>query len=330
LKCPKCSAENADGKNFCTDCGTLLNLQLQLLVDSQVREYVQEHLKDQNVIEIETTERIAARLLKWAKLYYAFPAAALVIILALFGISDYSDFHKTIRRATDELRPKLEQAISESDAAHNKALEAEAKSDEAVKSIGGATAKMNAQLSSAQQLSNRVSGLESQNASQITSASRHIEERVTDLDKKVETANKEIAVQQGKLTSTNELVTAMFSKGQTEVFPTTLGNTATYAIYPLSPVQNGAQQGAMVYMLLKSAPIYQTVELQFHVATQPKYSYALRGNVLTFEWGDPAENLKQHPFVVSYVPDPTFHGVIYSALSVKDGHVFADGVQISP
>jgi hypothetical protein len=326
VKCPKCKAENADGKNFCADCGTLLDVQLQALVRAQVKDYVQEHLKDQNTIEIETAERIATRLLKWAKLYYAFPSATLLIILALFGVSDYSDFHKTVRRATEELKPKLDRAISEADTATRKAQDAEAKSHEAIEHISGATSKMNAQLASAQQLSSRVSVLESQNATQITTASKHVEERVTELDKKLEAANKEIVAQQEKLTSTNELVTAMFSKGQTEVFPTTLGNMGDYAVYPLS----GTQQGAMVYMLLKSAPIYQTIQIQFHVATQPKYSYGLQGNVLTFNWGDPVENLKQHPLVVSYVPDPTFHGVIHSALSVKDGHVFADGVQISP
>ena len=324
MNCPQCTADNPEGKNFCSDCGSLLTPQLKPLVRAQVEEYIQEHFKDRNVIEIETTERIATRLLKWARLYYAFPAAALVIILTLFGVSDYSDFHKTIQRATQELKPKLDRALSEADTATKKAQEAEGKSDEAVKSINAATVKLNAQVASAQQLSDRASGLESQTANQIANASKHVESRVTELDKKVEDANKEIAAQQEKLTSTNDLVKAMFSKGLNEFFQTESGNTSTCVVYPFP----GGQQGAIVFMLLKGVPIFQTVQLQWHVAIQPKYSYSLRGNVLAFNWGDPAETLKQHPLVVSYVPDPTYRGAVYSALSVKDGHVFADGVQL--
>jgi Sec-independent protein translocase protein TatA len=324
VKCPQCKADNAEGKNFCSDCGSLLTPQLKPLVRSQVEEYIQEHFKDQHIIEIETTERIATRLLKWARLYYAFPAAALVIILALFGISDYSHFHQTIQRATEELKPKLEQALNEADTATRKAQDAEGKADAAVKSINAATAKLNAQVASAQQLSNRASGLESQTANQIAIAGKHVEERVTGLDKRVEAANKEIAIQQGKLTTTNELVTAMFSKGETETFQTAVGNTPSYVVYPFP----GAPKGAIVFMLLKSAPIFQTVQLQFHIYTQPKNSYFLKGNVLKFIWGDPADKLKQYPLLVSYVPDPTYHGVVYSALSIKDGHVVADGVQL--
>jgi hypothetical protein len=324
VKCPQCQADNAEGKNFCSDCGFLLTPQLKLLVRSQVKEYIREHLKQENVVEIETTERVAARLLKWARLYYAFPAAVLLIVLALFGISDYSDFHRTVKRATEELKPKLDRAISEADTATAKAQDAERKSDEAVKSINAAIARMNAQLASAQQLSNKVSGMESQTTGQIAGASKHVEQRVTELDKKVEAANKEIAAQQEKLTSTNELVKAMFSSGLNEFFQPSLGNTQSFVVSPFP----GGQQGAIVFMLLKNVPIFQTVQLQWHVATQPKYSYSLRGNVLVFNWGDPAENLKQHPLVVSYVPDPTYHGAIYSALSVKDGHVLADGVQL--
>jgi hypothetical protein len=147
---------------------------------------------------------------------------------------------------------------------------------------------------------------------------------VVELDGKVEAANRNISTQQAKLTRTNELVTAMFSKGLTEYFSTTQGNMTTFLIRP----KPGGASGAIVLMLLNSAPIFQTIQLQFHIYTQPKASYALSGNVLAFSWGDPVESLKQFPFEVSYVPDPTYHGAIYSALSVKDGHALADGTPL--
>jgi hypothetical protein len=140
----------------------------------------------------------------------------------------------------------------------------------------------------------------------------------------MEAAAEEIAAQQKKLTSTNELVTAMFSKGLDESIQTAFGNTPTFVLVTLP----SGQKGAVIFLFLKNAPIFQTVQLQWHVYTQPKYSYLVRENVLRFSWGDPAESLKQYPLVVSYVPDPTYNGVLYKALSLKDGHVYADEVQL--
>ncbi len=144
----------------------------------------------------------------------------------------------------------------------------------------------------------------------------------------MEEANKSIAQQQSKLVSTNELVTAMFSKGQVETFAASGGNTANFVFVPIPAMGGNNQKGAIVFMLLKSAPIFQTVQINFHIYVQPKSSYFLRANVITFIWGDPADNLKQFPLEVSYVPDPTYKGVVYSKLSIKDGHVFADEQQI--
>jgi transcription initiation factor TFIIIB Brf1 subunit/transcription initiation factor TFIIB len=179
MECPQCQAENVDGENFCSKCGTLLNQQLVPLIRSQVEEYIRDHFKDRNVVEVETSEAVAGRVLKWARLYYAVPVAVLIIILALFGIGDYGDFHKTIRRATDEVQPKVNQAITEAETATTKAQDAEAKSDAAIEAIDHATAKMNTELTSAQQLSTKLSGMASQSAGQITSANKHIEGRVT-------------------------------------------------------------------------------------------------------------------------------------------------------
>ena len=127
MKCPQCESDNVDGKPFCSDCGTVLNQQLVPLIRSQIQEYQREHFKDRSIVEIETAEAVANKILKWAKLFYAVPVAVLIIILALLGVGDYSQFHKTVRRATDELTPKLNQAIGEADKATSKAQDAEAK-----------------------------------------------------------------------------------------------------------------------------------------------------------------------------------------------------------
>ena len=325
--CPQCKAENIDGKNFCSDCGCLLSPQLKPLVRSQVEEYIKEHFNDRNTVDIETTQLIAERFMKWSKWFLARATVLLAILaatLTLLGISDYSDFHKTVQRASEELKPKLEQALREADSATKKSKEATEKSGEAIDSINAATAKMDRQLSSVQRLSDMVAGLESQTANRITSASKHVEERMTDLDNKVESANGEIVAQQGKLTSTNELVTAMFSKGQVETFYPGAGDNPTFALLALPTVTGQPQKGAIVYMLLKAVPIFQTVQINYRIYVQPKSSYHLDGNVLIFFWGDPSDNIKQFPLEVSYVPDPTYKGPVYTSLSVKDGHIVAD------
>jgi len=88
------------------------------------------------------------------------------------------------------------------------------------------------------------------------------------------------------------------------------------------------KSGAIVFMLLKSAPIYQTIEVRWKVYSQPHGSYGIQNNVLIFSWGDPAESIKQYPLEVTYVPDPTSKNPAFKALSVKDSVIFADGVKL--
>jgi hypothetical protein len=120
MKCSQCHAENADGKNFCSDCGSLLTPQLLPLIRSQVEEYIHETFKDRELVEIKTTEAITERFLKWGK-WFLVPATilltALGLILGFLGFRDYSEFHNTVHRATVELKPKLEQALREADTA---------------------------------------------------------------------------------------------------------------------------------------------------------------------------------------------------------------------
>jgi len=285
------------------------------------------HFTRQELVDVTTTEAIAERFVKWGK-WFLIPATILLtllgLILGVVGIRDVSSVHKAAQEAITESNKATKNAVD----AQAKAQEAEDKVVVAINAISEATKKMGAQLNAAQALSDNVSGLEKKTASQITDAGKHVEGRLTELDNKVEEANKRIAEQQLKLTSTNELVTAMFSMGQVEHFPTAQGDTSTLVIVPLPAVQGQAQKGALVFMLLRGAPIFQTVQINARIFVQPKSSYFVQANILRFFWGDPAENLKQYPLEVSYVPDLTYHGPTYKALSVKNGHVFADETQI--
>jgi hypothetical protein len=76
-------------------------------------------------------------------------------------------------------------------------------------------------------------------------------------------------------------------------------------------------------MLLPSAPISGTLQLQYHIFVQPPGSYVNIHNLIIFSCSDPADNLKQKPMSVSYFPDSSDKDLIHT-LSEHDGRVFAD------
>jgi hypothetical protein len=333
MNCPNCNNPNADGKKFCSDCGIPLDQQMQRLeifVKTQVETAIQEKFKDQKLLDVETSQAIAERLHGWAKLFgffVALPVAVLLIVLSILGIERYSDFKNMIGGIEQQVKPKIEQAKSDAEQAQKSANEAKSEAEDSKKTIEGATAEAKRQLGSATELaknvkalSDRVSGLEQQTSSQMKGSSQRIDKRVAELDQKIDAATKDIAEQQKKLASTDELVKALFSKRTTEYFSTT-ANGPNAVIVPLT-------SAALAFLLLKSVPIDQTIEVKWRVFSQPRGSYGMRNNVLTFSWGESADNLKQFPLEVSYVPDPTSRTAPYKTLTVKDKTVFADEMKL--
>lgn len=334
MNCPNCNSANVDGKKYCSDCGTPLDPQMQRLeifVKTQVEKAIQEKFKDQKLVDVETSQAIAERLHGWGKMFAFFvgiPFALLLIVLGVGGVEKYGDFKNMIGGIEKQVKPKIEQAKSDAEQAQKTASEAKGEAADAKKTIEGATAEAKRQLGSATELANnvkaladRVSGLEQQTSNQMKGSSQRIDTRVVELDQKIDAATKDIAEQQKRLASTDELVKTLFSKGTTEYFQTKV-NTANAAIVPLP-------NGAMVFILLKSPPIYQTLELKWRVASQPRNSYSVRNNVVTFYWGESADNLRQFPLEVTYVPDPTSKTAPFKTLSLKDNGVFADETKLT-
>jgi Zn-dependent metalloprotease len=225
------------------------------------------------------------------------------------------------------VKPQIQQAQADAEQAAKIATEAKAEAEDSKKTIETATAEAKRQLGSATALaknvgalSDRMSGLEQQTSSQINNSSHRVEARVAELDQRIDVATKNIAEQQNKLASTDELVKALFSKGITEYFSTT-DNGSVVAIIPRT-------NGVSVFLLLKSAPIFQTTEVKWRVFSQPRGSYSVTNNILFFNWGESAENLKQYPLEVTYVPDPTAKIAAFKTLSVKGNSVFADETKL--
>jgi F0F1-type ATP synthase membrane subunit b/b' len=333
MNCPRCNSPNPEDKKYCADCGAPFNLEarhLETYVQSQVQEAIEKKFKDQKFVELETSQAIVDRLHGWAKAFGFFvgiPFAVLLLLLAVAGIEKYSDFKNLVNDVERRVRPQVEQAKANAEQAQSLANEAKTKAEAAKATTETVVAQVNKQLGSAteivksvQSLSGRVSELEKQTSGQMRASTQRVESRVSELDQKIDAASRDIVEQQKKLASTDELVKTLFSKGTTEYFPTTV-TTSNAVIVPRA-------KGAVVFMLLKSAPIYQTIEVKWHVYSQPRGSYTLINNILLFVWDDPADNLKQYPLEVTYVPDPTSKNPAYKALTVKSNSLFADEQKI--
>ena len=84
-----------------------------------VSDAVASRVKDSKVIEIETAQAIAERLVGWAKtaaIFTGVPLALLVVVLTVLGISNWADFSKQINEGKKDVASKIadaRQSISE-------------------------------------------------------------------------------------------------------------------------------------------------------------------------------------------------------------------------
>src|SRR5712692_7832816 len=110
MVCSACRSENPDGKQFCGDCGSLLQKTgLTAAVQQEVARALDARLRDQKTVDVETSQAIVSRLSDWAKLFGFFvgiPLALLLGVLGFLGIKTYSDFSARVNQAKEEaLRP---------------------------------------------------------------------------------------------------------------------------------------------------------------------------------------------------------------------------------
>jgi len=281
-------------------------------------------------VALEVSDAILTRLMLWAKAF-AFVAGGILTLLALvlgfFGVTTYRDFKRTVGDAQSTIQPMLARAKDDASKALSGADDANRQSLSAIQTIESERKKIENEVNLAsttashvQSLSGKVSELQTRTTTEIAKANHQIETDLNELKKKLEAATDDIAKQQRKLASTDELVKTLFSKGTTQYFQTN-SPSPTLVVVP-------RQNGASVFMLLTSAPIYQTIELKFYTSSQPRASYSPINNVLFFNWGDPPENLKAHPLEVTYVPDPTSKIPPFKTLYIKNGAIFADETKI--
>jgi hypothetical protein len=328
MNCPRCGVANPDAKNYCGDCGTPLDPNLAYLetfIKTEVRQSLDARFKDQKFLEIETSLAVVERVKGWATLFLYFlaiPLAILALVLATLGIKEYRDFKGLIRDAENQVKPRLEAAKASADTAKQQADEAQKEAADAKKVIQSASGV----VTDVRNLSAQFSKLENQTSLLLKNATSNVDKQVSELNGKIEVAMKDIAEQQRKLASTNELVKSIFEKGTTEYFDTK-NQGSRFAYVPVKVGPKGEEKsGAMIFMLMATIPIRQTIELKFHIFSQPKGSFfPIAKNVLAFNWADSTDTLKQFPLELTYIPDPTAsEAPLFKALYVRDRRVYAD------
>jgi len=117
MECIKCRAPNPEGKKYCGDCGTPLDLNLgplKSLLESSVRDQVQsslkEYFRDQKAAEFDITERVTNRLLGWAKIL-GVVFGAILLILGAVGIKSFSDVTGDAKKQIDSQVGKKKEEI---------------------------------------------------------------------------------------------------------------------------------------------------------------------------------------------------------------------------
>jgi hypothetical protein len=82
-------------------------------LDARVAEAIAGRIKDAKVVEVETAQAIAERLLNWAKsaaIVTGVPVAVLAVVLTVLGISNWVDLKNRIAAGTKEVELQLEAA----------------------------------------------------------------------------------------------------------------------------------------------------------------------------------------------------------------------------
>ncbi len=328
MPCPRCNAPSSEGQHYCAACGVPLVPQLlhmENLIRTQVQESIASQFKDKRLVDIETSQAIVERVQGWAKLFSYFvgiPLGLFLLWLGFMGFEKYTDFTALVKNAETQVKPRLEQAKASADEANRQAEEAKQSAREAKTTISSELKSSSEVSKKVENLSAEFSELEKRTSSQMQSASKQVDTNVATLNKKIDEATANIAEQEKKLASTNELVKGLFSARKTDYLDTKTGSTNCVNV----PI---GENRFFVVLLLSATPIPESIELKSRVASQPRNSYGvLRNNIVYFIWADALQTLQAYPLEVAYVADKDAATPLFKALSYRDGVVYADSTVV--
>jgi hypothetical protein len=128
-------------------------------------------------------------------------------------------------------------------------------------------------------------------------------------------AQQALQKQQEKLSDLDQLLKSFYEARKTEAFDTKTDSPSLVAL-------KHDDTHSTIYIVLSSAPIPQTLDLQWHVYAQPKNSYFTYDNIVVFRWGQLLDSFRMQQLLVTYVADPK-QKPVWSKLSLKANRVIA-------
>ena len=319
MKCFQCESDNPK-QSFCGACGAPLHL--EAFIARQVKVEVGHHTQNRDLVEADSAARIFGKVFGWVKMC-AGAFAIILLPLAAVGIYKGADLFSAInsaKKSVSNSAASAQQDVVKTADKERKAIEiASTAAQISLKEIRSTTIREGrAAVDTA--IGAKV---------QIARQTALVQTEIDGLHKQIETADElqpemvsmreELTRQRQVLSSSQDLARSIFSSHQVEFFQP---DQAPLEHYKVLPRLKG--NGATVYLLLNKVPIAQTLQLQFHIYSQPNNSYVTIHNLVIFSWGDPPDVLKSHQLAASYFPDPA-DGDLIRVLSEKDGRIYADG-----
>jgi hypothetical protein len=327
IKCYQCG-QNNPSQAFCGGCGS--PLALNDYIAKKVKDQIAETIRDRDILEMESSIKVFTQAWGWIKLIIG-TAAGLLILAGGGVIWKASDFWSgvdkakqsvtdTAKKSTDEIASYTAQSKQDMAAALSageqdisaSAAEA-AQQSKALKQTASRTQADISRQSVAVRGDIEKSRLELQAANKMQPEMENMRQQLAQ-------ATAAIQAQQKVISSSEDFVKSVFSSHAVEIF--TLG-TSPKDRYVAVPPASKDIKNTVVLMLLNATPIQGTLALQYHIFAQPPNSYFNIHNLVFFFWGDPTDNLREHPLSVSYFPDKSDKEIIRS-LSEHDGRIFAD------
>jgi hypothetical protein len=328
--CPKCGDNLIDQKTYCANCGLAVGqgpdrVAIDSYVQAKVNQELSSRLKEQSNLVREIGDK--AEDIVWARLKrYGWIITALIVIIGLWGIKTIDDAGKKIvESAGQRVEPLIKSTESRAKSVQDQFTKTADKVNTVKKSIDDLSLTVDGLKKTALQtkgeISQETSSLRNQidtSRSQLQNAAKLAPEMAS-MRRQLTQATADIQKQQKVISSSEEFVKSVFSSHVVEFFNIGQPPENRYAVVPPTPPGNKT----VVFLLLGSSPLPGTLQLQFHIYTQPPNSYTTIHNIVVFFWADAPDTLKTHQLSVSYFPDKSDQEITKS-LSQHDGRVYAD------
>jgi hypothetical protein len=322
-RCFQCEQDNPDNQTFCGGCGSVLAL--KDFVTGKVDEAVKVAVRDRDVLETESAIRVFERAWGWVKILGGI-AAICIGIVGFGAFWTFRDLRSSVELAKKAVSDSSSEAKNEISATATKSVReinntSKSANDASLEATLRARTLSNSAVHTKAELTQEALSVrtEVENSKLELASASKLRPEIESLRTQLGSATSAIEAQQKVLASSEDFAKQIFSSHLSETF------YLDQLVKPRSIVvpPPGEKGITVVYLLLPSAPIRGTLQLQYNIFVQLPETYFNIHNLVVFYWGDPADNLKQKPISISYFPDISDKELITS-LTIRDGRVYAD------